>query len=103
MRTGQRALAGGEPISVRRLGEIAQLSAERIADALERRPGLARFDEEGRIVGMPGLSVLRTPHRFEVSGRHLYTWCAWDALFISRVIGTRAGDASGSASGGDEP
>jgi alkylmercury lyase len=30
------------------------------------------------------------PHRFEVAGKKLWTWCAWDALFIPGILGTSA-------------
>lgn len=29
-------------------------------------------------------------HHFEVDGKGLYTWCAWDALFIPQLIGKTA-------------
>lgn len=39
----------------------------------------AEFDKEGNIVGL-GLTLVPTPHVYEVDGRRLYTWCAADAL-----------------------
>jgi alkylmercury lyase len=94
VRAGQRALADGEALSVRRLGQVAGLTTERVLEVLERRPGLARFDEAGRVVGLLGLSVSRTIHRLRVGDRWLYAWCAWDALFVPRVIGRSADVAS---------
>jgi alkylmercury lyase len=29
-------------------------------------------------------------HKFEVGGRTLWTWCAWDALFIPAILGADA-------------
>ena len=29
-------------------------------------------------------------HRFEVAGRTLYTWCAWDSLFLPQILGQEA-------------
>jgi alkylmercury lyase len=29
-------------------------------------------------------------HRFEVDGRELSTWCAWDSLFIPEILGRSA-------------
>jgi alkylmercury lyase len=29
-------------------------------------------------------------HRFEVNGRTLWTWCAWDSLFIPEILGRPA-------------
>src|SRR5260370_37014193 len=34
------------------------------------------------------------PHRFEVDGRTLWTWCAWDSLFIPEILGRPARVAS---------
>jgi len=30
------------------------------------------------------------PHRFNLNGRRLYSWCAWDSLFIPVVLGQTA-------------
>ncbi len=30
------------------------------------------------------------PHRFQVDGRTLYTWCAWDSVFIPGILGKTA-------------
>lgn len=46
----------------------------------------------GRIIGFLGLSLTETPHRLEVGDATLYAWCAWDALFLSRLIQDRAGE-----------
>src|SRR3989442_9036358 len=43
---------------------------------------LTYTDKQGRIIGFGGLAVREMPHRFKVDGRTLYTWCAWDSLFI---------------------
>jgi alkylmercury lyase len=48
---------------------------------------MARFDGWGRLVGLLGLSVQPTPHRLNAGASSAYTWCAWDTLFIPRVIG----------------
>ena len=33
-------------------------------------------------------------HRFELDGRELWTWCAWDSLFIPEILGRTAHVAS---------
>ena len=30
------------------------------------------------------------PHRLRLDGRELYAWCAWDTLFLPRLIGEEA-------------
>jgi alkylmercury lyase len=52
-------------------------------------PRLARmdldYDEAGRVMGA-GLTLRTTPHRFEIAGRRLYTWCALDALMYPGLL-----------------
>ena len=47
-------------------------------------------DGEGRVLGFGGLAVAPMHHRFEVDGRELSTWCAWDSLFIPEILGRSA-------------
>lgn len=42
-----------------------------------------------RLIGW-GLTHHQTPHRFQVDGHDLYTWCAADSIFFPVVIGTPA-------------
>ena len=51
---------------------------------------LTYTDKQGRIIGFGGLAVREMPHRFKVDGRTLYTWCAWDSLFIPVILGEEA-------------
>jgi alkylmercury lyase len=45
----------------------------------------AEFDEEGNILGV-GLTLVPTPHVYEVNGYKLYTWCAVDALLFPVML-----------------
>ncbi len=48
-------------------------------------------DEDGRIVGFMGLSVVEFgEHRLEVDGQRLTAWCAWDTLFLPGLLGRAA-------------
>lgn len=40
--------------------------------------------------GHMGLSLNDHPHQFEVGGRELRTWCAWDTLFLPPMLGQTA-------------
>ncbi len=42
------------------------------------------------VIGYWGLTLHPTTHRFEVNGLTLYTWCAWDTLFLPAVLGAAA-------------
>jgi alkylmercury lyase len=73
-----RALAKGEPVGG------AALTA-----AAERWPNVER-DEHGRVVAFSGLSLTPSAHRFTIGSRQMYTWCAWDTLFLPALLNQRA-------------
>lgn len=78
-----RELMLGEPVAASALaavGETADVEA-----SLVRWPNLER-DGHGRVVAFGGLSLHPTAHSFEVAGRRLYTWCAWDTLFLPALL-----------------
>ena len=78
----QRELAAGEPVAASTLGE-------RAGTVLVRWPNV-NYDDDGRVVAFSGLSLRPTAHRFTVGGRQLYTWCAWDTLFLPAMLGQPA-------------
>jgi alkylmercury lyase len=45
----------------------------------------AEFDKDGNVMGV-GLTLVPTPHVYEVNGRKLYTWCAVDALLFPIML-----------------
>lgn len=84
--TVYRSLAGGEPVTVAKLSREVSASEGWVADRLEAWPGVFR-DAEGRVIGFWGLALPEMDHVLEVDGRRLYTWCAWDPLFIAPILG----------------
>ncbi|MBI3023518.1 MAG: hypothetical protein HYY68_07325, partial [Thaumarchaeota archaeon] len=44
------------------------------------------YDDTRAVIGFWGLALPEMPHRFQVDGRTLYTWCAWDSLFIPEIL-----------------
>jgi alkylmercury lyase len=84
-----RLLAEGKPVPVRRLAKAVDLLEETISEILSRHP--AYYDEQGAVIGFGGLTVVEMPpHLFQVEGRRLFTWCAWDSLFIPSILGKTA-------------
>jgi alkylmercury lyase len=73
-----RELAKGEPVVASALPEGANA-------AFARWPNV-EYDDQRRVVAFSGLSLAPTSHRFTVAGRRLYTWCAWDTLFLPAVL-----------------
>jgi alkylmercury lyase len=87
-----RELAKGQAVDAARLGRALGVPAAEARALLARdsiRP-LVHADDQGRVLGFGGLAVAPMHHRFEVDGRTLWTWCAWDSLFIPQILGKPA-------------
>ena len=84
-----RHLAEGEPASPDRVAQHLDLSTNLVREVFDSWPAVY-FDDEKNVVGFWGLALQETPHRFKVNGRQLYTWCAWDSLFIPELLGKTA-------------
>lgn len=78
-------LAKGRPVSVAQLSRAVERDEADLAATLDRWPNVHR-NEQARVVAFGGLSVIPTEHRFDVGGRQLYTWCAWDTLFLPALL-----------------
>jgi alkylmercury lyase len=83
-----RLLAEGQPVSPQRLAEASGQAPTAVMAALRQAPSI-EWDAHGNIVGA-GLTLRPTPHRFEVDGRTLYTWCALDTLMFPILLGQTA-------------
>lgn len=84
-----RLLAEGEPVTPERLAEAVVMPRHEIAEMLRRWPGVYTNDR-GAVIGYWGLALHPMAHRFEVKGRALYNWCAWDSLFLPLLLGATA-------------
>lgn len=73
-----RLLASGYPVTRAQLATDLQMTVEQVAEVLACLADL-EVDHSGNVVGW-GLTLIPTPHRFQVNGKSLYTWCALDAL-----------------------
>lgn len=84
-----RLLSEGNPVPLNQLAGVAALPVDTIRDTLAMWPVF--FDDQNAVIGYGGLTVVEMPpHRFIVDGRTLYTWCAWDSLFIPGILGKTA-------------
>ena len=89
----QDLLATGSPLAVDTLASTMGCPPDKRAVALDELDGAGRIrrDEEGRVVGSGGLSVVPDRHKIELDGREFWTWCAYDILGIfgaTRSTGT---------------
>ena len=82
-----KLLAQGDPVDIPTLADATGRSVEDVRGALAAVPDIEY--EDGRIIGQ-GLTLRPTPHRFEVNGEQLYTWCALDTLIFPALLGTSA-------------
>jgi alkylmercury lyase len=80
-----RLLAQGRPVNTESLGAAIGRDAPAVAAQVARWPNIQR-DSDGRIEGFSGLTLRPTQHRFTVEARELYTWCAWDTLFLPATL-----------------
>jgi alkylmercury lyase len=87
-----RELAKGQPVDAVQLGRALGVSPDEARGFLNRGSIKAQVhpDGEARVVGFGGLTVTPMHHRLEVDGRSLWTWCAWDTLFIPEILGSPA-------------
>jgi len=87
-----RQLAQGEPVLRSQLAVALEVPSHTVDELLEspNLKSLTYADKDGQIIGFGGLAVREMPHRFKIDGRTLYTWCAWDSLFIPVILGAEA-------------
>ncbi len=79
-----RSLAEGQPVLPDELATKIGLDETRVRERLRSWPVF--FDKRGRIQSYWGLAIPETRHHFEVAGKTLYTWCAWDTLFLPEIL-----------------
>jgi alkylmercury lyase len=81
-----RLLAAGEPVSIPAAAAAAGIPGPRAKAALCSWPAVF-WDDQDRVTGFSGLALAEMAHRVRHARTGLYTWCAWDPLFLARVIG----------------
>jgi len=81
-----RLLAAGEPASIPAAAATAGMPASQAKAALRAWPAVF-WDDQGQVTGFWGLALAEMPHRIRHAGTDLGAWCAWDPLFLARVIG----------------
>ena len=81
-----RLLAAGAPVAIPAAAALAGLPGPRAEQALRSWPAVF-WDGHGQVTGFWGLALAGMPHRIRRAGTELHAWCAWDPLFLARVIG----------------
>lgn len=83
----QKELLKGKPLDLVHVSEILKVSLSETKEIIDQ---FGELNEEGKLVGIAGLSIVPTKHRFEVDGKVFYTWCAADALFFPSALNITA-------------
>jgi len=82
-------LAKGVPVSRTQLAHESGRSIDSVNLVLDSWPDVF-FDDDNHVIGFAGLTVRETTHHFTVNNKTVYTWCAWDSLFIPALLNTTA-------------
>ena len=78
----------GKPLSKASLVTSLQISQNELEHRLARVPD-TEFDHEGNIIGW-GVTLMPTRHRFQLDGKVLFTWCAFDTVLFPPSLGQAA-------------
>jgi hypothetical protein len=81
-----RLLAADARVSIPAAAAAASLP-EPLAEQVLRSWPAVFWDDDERVAGFWGLALPGMPHRIRRAGTDLSAWCAWDPLFLARVIG----------------
>lgn len=81
--------ATGRPVEPQRIADLSGMPLARTLAVL-RVNGDTEWDPSGERVAGLGLTGIRTRHRYQVHGHHLWTWCAVDSLLFVPLIGAPA-------------
>lgn len=73
-----RTLAKGKPVTQMSIVSALEMSLCDVQAALATFKDI-EYDDDGNLVAC-GLSLIPTPHCFQVNGQNLFTWCALDTL-----------------------
>jgi len=82
-------LAKGVAVSIEQLASACEQSVKDVESRLRNWPGVF-YDDNGCVFGFFGLTVNETSHKLIIDGQTIFTWCAFDALFIPQLLGSTA-------------
>ncbi len=79
----------GKPVAPATLRASLQVSQNELDQRLAKLPPDVEFDRTGNIVGL-GVTLVPTSHRFQIGGKLLYTWCAFDTVLFPPLLHVEA-------------
>lgn len=82
-----RLLAAGQPVEVSALAQSLALEVPLVQSALKQLPpSHIVYNKTGGITAYRGLDLNKSRHRIIVNDKTLYTWCAFDSLFLPELL-----------------
>ena len=78
----------GRPLSKAALAASLAIGPNELEQRLAHLPD-TEIDREGDIIGW-GVTLMPTRHRFQIDGKVLFTWCAFDTLLFPPTLGKTA-------------
>lgn len=79
-------LTTGSPVDIKILAESVGLSHPVVSELIQKWPDVY-YNDEQHVVGYGGLTFKPTKHKIMFDDHTLYTWCAWDTLFLPAILG----------------
>ena len=83
----QLLLDRGEPIDPSDIATAAGLDLPTVERLIEQAAGRIEIDDDGRLLGIAGLTVVPTRHEITIGDEKRWTWCALDAVGILGALG----------------
>lgn len=80
-----RLLALGAPVSTGSLASTVGIDEAEVGASLEAWPAVFR-DDQGCVIAFWGLALPDMGHRLDIGGQTLFAWCAFDTLFLPKVL-----------------
>lgn len=78
----------GRPLAKAALAASLAIDPNELEQRLAHLPD-TEIDREGDIIGW-GVTLMPTRHRFQIDGKVLFTWCAFDTLLFPPTLGKTA-------------
>lgn len=86
--TGFRLLLDrGAPVEPADVADAAGLDFAAVQQVIAEAAGRVEIDDEGRLLGIAGLTVSETQHEIMIGDQKRWTWCALDAVGILGALG----------------
>jgi len=84
-----RSLSLAKPVTIEFIAKAIDQKKKLIDKIIHSWPGVL-YDDTNSLIGFWGITIKEMPHQMLVNQHIVYTWCAWDALFIPELINVTA-------------